>query len=345
MYKSELAKRIFEMIDHEIKLQEIHDLIEKPKIIQHGDLAFPCFVLAKKLKTSPNRIAIQMSEKIESPLFEKVEGVGGYLNVFLNKKLVTHKLLTEMDKSKSEYGTLSIGENKNVTIDLSSPNIAKPFSMGHLRSTVIGNSIALLLEKVGYKPIKVNYIGDWGTQFGKLIVGYKKWGNDCEIEQNPIPELLNLYVKFHEEAEKEPSLVQQGREWFKHLENGHEEAVRLWKWFREESLMEFKKIYRLLGIEFDSFDGESYYNDKMEAVVNDLEEKKLLLDSEGAKVVTLDHLKLSPCLIKKSDGATLYATRDLAAAIDRKKTYDFAKVRLCCGQRTKAYISFKLNKY
>jgi arginyl-tRNA synthetase len=338
MYKSELAKGLFKIIGNELTFLEIHDLIEKPKMIRQGDLAFPCFILAKKFKTSPYQIATQISNKLESTLFEKVEVVGGYLNVFLNKKIVTHKLLTKMDKCKDEYGTSMIGGNENVTIDLSSPNIAKPFSMGHLRSTVIGNSIALILKKVGYNPVKINYIGDWGTQFGKLIVAYKKWGIDSKIKQQPIPELLNLYVKFHEEAEEDPTLVQQGRDWFKRLENGNEEAVKLWKWFREESLMEFKKIYKLLGIEFDSFDGESYYNDKMDCVVNELLTKSLLIDSDGAKVVTLDHLKIPPCLIKKSDGATLYATRDLAAAIDRKNRFHFAKSIYVVGKEQRLHF-------
>jgi arginyl-tRNA synthetase len=322
-YKQELAEILFVALEREIEVQELELLIEKPKSQTHGDLAFPCFTLAKKKRKSPTIIAQELSEKIQSPIFEKVEVVGAYLNIFLNKQLVSEEIVKQINEIKDNYGALNIGNGANVTIDMSSPNIAKPFSMGHLRSTVIGNALAKIVEKCGYKPIRINHIGDWGTQFGKLITAYKLWGNPEKVKQNPIKELLTLYVKFHEEAEMDPALVEQGRNWFKRLEDGDREALELWKWFRDESLKEFSRIYELMNVEFDSFAGEAFYNDKMDRVVQLLEEKNLLVESEQAQVVELATEELPPCLIKKSDGATLYATRDLAAAIYRKENYGF----------------------
>ncbi|MEH7009716.1 arginine--tRNA ligase [Neobacillus niacini] len=322
-YKQELAEILFEVLDQEMQVKELEMLIEKPKNQLHGDLAFPCFSLAKVKRKSPNIIAQELSVKIQSPTFEKIEVVGAYLNIFLNKKLVSEDTVAEIIKQKEKYGALDIGNNRPVTIDLSSPNIAKPFSMGHLRSTVIGNSLAFIVEKCGYKPIRINHIGDWGTQFGKLITAYKLWGEEERVKQNPIKELLTLYVKFHDKAESDPSLVEQGRTWFKKLEDGDEDAISLWQWFRDESLKEFSRIYELMNIHFDSFAGEAFYNDKMDRVVQLLEEKQLLIESDQAQVVELTDEGLPPCLIKKSDGATLYATRDLAAALYRKENYDF----------------------
>ncbi|WHY00948.1 arginine--tRNA ligase [Neobacillus sp. DY30] len=322
-YKQELAQIIFEALDHEIPVKELEVLIEKPKNHQHGDLAFPCFTLAKLKRKSPAIIAQELSEKVQSPTIEKVEVVGAYINIFLNKKLVSEDTIADIIKQQEKYGALHIGNNRPVTIDLSSPNIAKPFSMGHLRSTVIGNSLAFIVEKCGYQPIRINHIGDWGTQFGKLITAYKLWGDAAKVKKNPIKELLTLYIKFHDEAENDPSLVEQGRNWFKKLEDGDEEATSLWQWFRDESLKEFSRIYELMNVSFDSFSGEAFYNDKMDRVVNLLEEKQLLVESDMAQVVELTDEGLPPCLIKKSDGATLYATRDLAAALYRKENYDF----------------------
>lgn len=323
-FKKELAVILSESLHQEISAGELEKLIEKPKNATHGDLAFPCFTLAKLKRKAPNLIAQELSEQINAPIFEKVEVIGGYINVFLNKKTVSNKVLTEIIRQKDQFGGQDFGHDGNVTIDMSSPNIAKPFSMGHLRSTVIGNALALIVEKCGYKPIKINHLGDWGTQFGKLITAYKLWGEEDKVKQNPIKELLALYVRFHEEAETKPELVEQGRNWFKRLEDGDEEAHSLWQWFRDESLKEFSRIYQILNVEFDSFAGESFYNDKMDRIVKLLEEKNLLVESEHAQVVDLDEEELPPCLIKKSDGATLYATRDLAAALYRKETYDFA---------------------
>ena len=322
-YKKELADILYGLLDQEIPAAQLEILIEKPKNPDHGDLAFPCFTLAKLKRKSPNAIAQELSEKIQSATFEKVEVVGGYINIFLNKRLVSERLINQVIAEMGQFAGLDFGKGGTVTIDLSSPNIAKPFSMGHLRSTVIGNAIALIAEKCGYKPFKINHLGDWGTQFGKLITAYKLWGDAEKVKQNPIKELLALYIQFHEEAESDPTLEDEGRSWFKKLEDGNEEALLLWQWFRDESLKEFSRIYELMNVEFDSFAGEAFYNDKMDRIVNLLEEKQLLVESDHAMVVDLSEEQLPPCLIKKSDGATLYATRDLAAALYRKENYDF----------------------
>ncbi|MDQ6595506.1 arginine--tRNA ligase [Bacillus salipaludis] len=324
-FKKELAEILFESLKGEISVQDLEQLIEKPKNQEHGDLAFPCFTLAKVKRKSPNQIAQELSSTIQSPLFEKIEVIGAYLNIFLNKQQVSEQVIKEIGTLESRYGMQAIGNGGKVPIDMSSPNIAKPFSMGHLRSTVIGNSLALILEKCDYKPVKINHLGDWGTQFGKLITAYKLWGEAEKVKQNPIKELLTLYIRFHDEAEKDPSLVDQGRSWFKKLEDGDKEAHELWQWFRDESLKEFSRIYDLMNVAFDSFNGEAFYNDKMDRVVKLLEEQQLLVESDQAQVVELTEEELPPCLIKKSDGATLYATRDLAAALYRHETYHFDK--------------------
>ena len=305
--------------------QEVVNLLEKPKFNKQGDIAFPCFTLAKKLKKAPQVIASELQPVIHNQYIEKIEAMGPYLNFFLNKKMVSNLLLHDILQQKQSYGDLKIGQGRNVTIDMSSPNIAKPFSMGHLRSTVIGNAISNIVKKCDYTPIKINHLGDWGTQFGKLIVAYKKWGNEAAVHQEPIKELFKLYVQFHEEVENDPTLEDEARNWFKKLEDNDAEATALWKWFREESLQEFNKIYELLGISFDSYNGEAFYNDKMSDVVEHIQQSGLLVKDQGSQVVRLDEEELPPCLILKSDGATLYVTRDLAAAVYRKNTYDFAK--------------------
>lgn len=322
-FKQELAAILHDLLDQAISLTDLELMIEKPKNQDHGDLAFPCFTLAKLKRKSPNLIAEELSEKITSPIFEKVTVVGAYLNLFLNKKMASEKVVGEIIAQKGNYGALAFGNGGAVTIDMSSPNIAKPFSMGHLRSTVIGNSLALIVKKCGYKPIKINHLGDWGTQFGKLITAYQLWGDAQLVKENPIKELLTLYIKFHEEAKSDPTLEDQGRSWFKKLEDGDEQALELWKWFRDESLKEFSRIYELMNVQFDSYAGESFYNDKMDRVVRLLEEQNLLVESDQAQVVELNEEQLPPCLIKKSDGATLYATRDLAAALYRQEEYQF----------------------
>lgn len=321
--KNDFAEILFEALDGQLDKNKLISMIEKPKFEYMGDMAFPCFELAKFFRKPPQSIALEISGKIDTSIFEKIEAVSGYVNVFLNKKKVSPIVIKQVLSQKNHYGDLNIGNNEVVTIDFSSPNIAKPFSMGHLRSTVIGNALALISEKCGYRPVRINHLGDWGTQFGKLIVAYKMWGNEEEVKQQPIKELLKLYVKFHEEADNEPRLEIEARSWFKKLEEADEEAIELWEWFREESLKEFSKIYDLMGIQFDSYQGEAFYNDKMDRVVQMLEKQNLLEKSEGALIVPLEDLP--PCLIKKSDGTTLYATRDLAAAIYRQETYHFQK--------------------
>ncbi|MGX7202208.1 arginine--tRNA ligase [Enterococcus plantarum] len=329
--KEIVAKAIYEVVKEDLSLETVTQLLENPKSVDHGDVAFPAFSLAKVYRKAPQQIAADLAEKIAGTDFEKIEVVGPYLNFFMNKKMVSQTIIGQIAKEKGHYGDSSIGNKGNVPIDMSSPNIAKPISMGHLRSTVIGNSIAFILEKSGYTPIRINHLGDWGTQFGKLIVAYKKWGSEDGVKSAPITELLRLYVQFHEEAETQPELEEEARAWFKKLEEGDAEATELWKWFRTESLKEFDKIYAMLEVSFDSYNGEAFYNDKMDEIVTMLEEKHLLQENEGAEIVDLSAYDLNPALIKKSDGATLYITRDLAAAVYRKRNYDFAKAIYVVG--------------
>lgn len=324
-YKLLVAELLQKEIGETLTTEQIFNLLEKPKSADHGDIAFPTFALAKAFRKAPQQIATDLGTKITDPLIAKIDVVGPYLNFFLNKESVSSKVLKEVLDAGTTYGNQSIGLGQTIPIDLSSPNIAKPISMGHLRSTVIGNSIANIAEKLGFKPIRINHLGDWGTQFGKLIVAYKLWGNEESVKAEPINELLRLYVKFHAEAEEKPELDDEARAWFKRLEDGDEEAVALWKWFREESLTEFNHIYKLLGIEFDSYNGEAFYNDKMDEVLDLLEEKHILTVDNGATIVDLEKYNLNPALIRKSDGATLYITRDLAAALYRHRTYNFAQ--------------------
>lgn len=330
-YEMIYSEQLEKALNGALSQSEILSLIEKPNYADQGDLAFPCFQLAKSLKKSPVMIASELAPSIHHELFEKVEANGPYVNCFLNKKAVSKEVIEKVLENGNEFGSHQTGNEKTIVIDCSSPNIAKPFSMGHLRSTMIGNAIGNLAMKNGYKAVKINYLGDWGTQFGKLIVAYKLWGNEEKVRENPIQELLKLYIKFHEEAEKNESLEEDARSWFKQLEEQNEEAITLWKWFREESLKEFMKVYDLLGVSFDSFNGEAFYNDKMDRMIELLEQKKLLVESDGADVVELVEKELPPCLIRKSDGATLYATRDLAAALYRKETYDFDKAVYVVG--------------
>lgn len=321
--KDLVAKAVYDAVKDDLTLEQVEQLLENPKSAEHGDVAFPAFSLAKVYRKAPQQIAADLAEKIDSANFEKIEVVGPYLNFFMNKELISKKVLQTVVKEKEHYGDSNIGNQGTVPIDMSSPNIAKPISMGHLRSTVIGNSIGFIMEKIGYQPIRINHLGDWGTQFGKLIVAYKKWGTEEAVKAEPINELLRLYVQFHEVAETEPELNEEARAWFKRLEEGDKEAIQLWRWFRDESMKEFNKIYDLLEVRFDSLNGEAFYNDKMDEIVKLLEEKHLLNEDKGAEIVDLSAYDLNPALIKKSDGATLYITRDLAAALYRKRTYDF----------------------
>lgn len=331
-YHQLFAKEILKNLEGKNSIENIMDLLEKPKFEGQGDLAFPCFTLAKSQGKAPHLIAGELAERITHPVFEKVVAAGPYVNCYLKKNVVSKTLLQEILEQRTEYGGSDIGQGRSIPIDFSSPNIAKPFSMGHLRSTVIGNSLAKIVEKVGFQAVRINHLGDWGTQFGKLIVAYKKWGDEVSVKEDPIPELLALYIKFHEEAEREPGLENEARKWFWQLENGDAEAERLWSWFKEESLKEFSKIYELLEVDFDSYAGEAFYNDKMAATIDLLKSKQLLSESQGAEVVDLSAEGLPPFLIRKRDGATLYGTRDLTAALYRKEQYLFAKSLYVVGQ-------------
>ncbi len=333
-----MKKEVLQVLQQLSPISLDERLLERPIYTHLGDLALPCFTFAKELRKSPVVIAEEIAKAINHPLISKVEALNGYVNIFMNRSIISDSILRTIQKQSDSYGSSNEGSGGVVTIDMSSPNIAKPFSMGHLRSTVIGNSIALLLEKNGFKPVKINYIGDWGTQFGKLLTAYRKWGNEQDVQQAPIQTLLKLYIRFHEEAEQNNSLNDEGRAAFKALEDGDSEALALWDWFKSESLKEFQRIYDLLGITFDSYNGEAYYNDKMEPVVNELADKGLLMESDGALVVKLGE-EMTPCLIKKSDGATLYATRDLSAAIDRKITYDFSKSLYVVGNEQSLHFT------
>lgn len=326
--KSQIKIDVYEILKEQIDLNEI--IIENPKDHTLGDYAIPCFVFAKKIKKSPSEIANYIKENINNNYYEKLEIVNGYLNIFIKKRVLIEYVIDKIIKEKDNYGNNNIGENLNIVIDYSSPNIAKPFSVGHLRTTVIGNSLKNIIIKNGYNVIGINHLGDWGTQFGKLIYAYKNWGDEKKVKENPIFELTELYVKFHEEALKSSLLEEDARKYFKALEDGDEEALILWKWFVDESLKEFKKTYKLLGIgEFDYYTGESFFNDKMQDVIDELKTQNLLKISEGATIVDLDDLP--PALITKSDGATLYITRDLATALYRKKTFDFAEALYVVG--------------
>ena len=303
--KKLVANEIHRHVAEHLNEEQVYGLLEKPKHAEHGDIAFPAFSLAKTFRKAPQMIAQDLAEKIDSPAISKTEPVGPYLNFFLNKEVISAEILKEVVTQKDDYGQSDYGKGQTVPIDMSSPNIAKPMSMGHLRSTVIGNALANIVEKVGYKPVKINHLGDWGTQFGKLIVAYKKWGDVEKVKQDPIAELLKLYVQFHEVAEEQPELEDEARAWFKKLEDGDQEATELWTRFRSESLKEFMTVYDMLDIQFDSFNGEAFYNDKMDEVIALLEEKGVLTQDRGATIVDLEKYNLNPALIKKSDGATL----------------------------------------
>lgn len=337
-YKAQVTNSILSVLNGELISADIYEKLEQPKTLAMGDLAFPAFVLAKVFHKAPNQIAADLVEKIDQASYEKVEAKGAYINFFLDKGKVASNVLTTIIEEGSTYGQNENGKGGNVPIDMSSPNIAKPISMGHLRSTVIGNSIANILRKNGYHPIKDNHLGDWGTQFGKLIVAYRKWGNEDDVKKDPINNLVKYYVKFHQEDKAHPELDDEARETFKKLEDGDKEEVELWKWFRRVSLESFNKIYDKLGVKFDTYNGEAFYNDKMDEGINILKDKGLLVESQGAQVVNLDKYDLNPALILKSDGATLYITRDIATAIYRDRTYQPAMNLYVVGSEQTYYF-------
>lgn len=323
-FKIDIAKKISSLVDMEV--EKVIELMEVPPHSNMGDYAFPCFQLAKVMRKAPNMIATELAAKVQPDnVVEKAEAAGGYLNFFLNKQEYISETIKKAVEQGESFGTDTMGEGKTITIDFSSPNVAKPFHIGHMSSTIIGGSLEKIFRHLGYKVERINHLGDYGTQFGKLISAYKRWVDHEALEKEPINELLRIYVKFHEEAEKDPSLEDEARAYFKQLEDGDKEALALWEEFRSLSIKEFEKTYAKLNIEFDSYAGESFYTDKMGEIINLLEEKKLLVDSNGARIVDLSEFNLPPCLVIKSDGTTIYVTRDLAAALYRKRTYDFYK--------------------
>jgi len=323
-YKEHIAKKLAEITG--LSCDELIKVMETPPEPKLGDIAFPCFILAKTMRKAPPVIAAELLESFsEDEQFEKVEAVGGYLNFFCNRVEFIKDVLQRVKASDGSFAKSEEGKGKTVLVEYSSPNIAKPFHIGHLFSTAVGHSLSRIYAYLGYDVQRLNHLGDWGTQFGKLISAYKRWGDKEIIEKDPINELLKIYVRFHEEAEKEPSLEDEAREYFKGLEEGEPEITALWQYFRDVSLKEFKRVYDMLGVEFDSYAGESFYGDKMQEVVDILSDKGLLCESDGAQVVKMDDQNIPPCIILKSDGATIYATRDIAAALYRKRTYDFDK--------------------
>lgn len=310
----------------EIENLDVASLIEVPTDEKMGDYAFPCFRLAKEFRKAPDAIAAEIAEKLQkNPMFESVENVNAYVNIKIKRTDFIKDVIEDAVLKGDSFTKSNEGEGKKVLVDYSSPNIAKPFHIGHIRSTVIGNALYLIYKNLGYDVVRINHLGDYGTQFGKMIVAYRKWGNKEDVQREPIKTLLSYYTKFHEEAGKNPELDEEARRVFVKLENGEAEEVALWKWFKEESLKEFEKVYKMLNIQFDSYAGESFYSDKIPAAVAQLEEKGLLKESQNSIIVDLDQFGLAPALVKKSDGSTLYITRDIAAALYRKDMYDFYK--------------------
>ncbi|MFH1521977.1 MAG: arginine--tRNA ligase, partial [archaeon] len=331
-----MKQKIVTLLLKEVKLnkKEVENLIEVPSNDKFGDFAFPCFGLAKVLKKSPVEIAGDLVKKLRKNLPKEISNVdskGGYVNFFVDKKILAEDVLGRV--KKKSFGKLDLGKGKVVCMDMSSPNIAKPFGIGHLRSTIIGNSIGKICEANGFKVVKINYLGDWGTQFGKIIFGFKKWGDEAKLEKNPIKHLYELYVKANDEE-----YADNAREEFRKLESGDKENRELWNKFKELSLKEFDKIYDLLGVKFDVISGESLYNDKMNDIIDELKKKKLVKDDDGAMIVDLKNEGLGVALIQKSDGTSLYATRDLAAAIGRKKKYKFDKMIYEVGQEQRLHF-------
>ena len=324
-FKKEIAEIIAKNLEG-LTEDEIKSMIEIPQDRSMGDYAFPCFRLAKTMRKAPNLIAAELAEKLQGEkLFSEVSPVNAYVNMFVSREEMMKSTVSEVLEEKENFGRSDIGGNKKVIVEFSSPNIAKPFHIGHIRSTVIGNSLSKIYDALGYDVFKINHLGDYGTQFGKMICAYRRWGNREDVINSPIKTLLGYYTKFHVEVEEHPELEDEARAIFTKLEQGSKEEAELWQWFREESLKEFQRVYDMLGIEFDSYNGESFYSDKMPRFEKELSDKGLLQESKGAQVVDLEEYKLGTALIKKSDGSSLYITRDIAAAVYRKENYDFYK--------------------
>lgn len=317
----------------EMPEEELMKIMEIPPEEKMGDLALPCFVMAKKMRKNPMQIAAELVEKLneqkEELGIEKAENVGAYCNIYLKRDMFVKKCFEALQKEK--YGVLQIGVGKTVCMDYSSPNIAKNFHVGHLRTTVIGNSLYKIYQKLGYDVVRINHLGDWGTQFGKLIVAYKLWSSEEQVKEKGIEELLRIYVKFNDESESNEDLIIEAREWFVKMEQNDVEALKIWNWFKEISMVEFERIYDLLGISFDSYLGESFYRDKVPALVAKLKDMGLLVESQGAQVINLEKYNMPPCLITKSDGGSIYHSRDIAAILYRKEQYDFEKCLYVTG--------------
>mgnify|MGYP001023038732 FL=1 len=322
-FKKEIAEIITKNLEG-LTEDEIKSMVEIPQDQSMGDYAFPCFRLAKTMRKAPNLIAAELAAKLQGDkLFSEVSPVNAYVNMFVSREEMMKSTVSEVLEEMENFGKSNIGGNKKVIVEFSSPNIAKPFHIGHIRSTVIGNSLSKIYDALGYDVFKINHLGDYGTQFGKMICAYRRWGNRDDVINSPIKTLLSYYTKFHVEVEEHPELEDEARAIFTKLEQGNKEELELWQWFRDESLKEFQRVYNMLGIEFDSYNGESFYSDKMPRFEKELSDKGLLQESKGAQVVDLEEYKLGTALIKKSDGSSLYITRDIAAAVYRKETYDF----------------------
>ncbi len=335
--KDQIVNLIAEHVDG-MSAEEISTYIEIPPKPELGDFAFPCFRLAKSMHKAPNLIAADIKAGIgDVDFLEKIDVQGAYLNFFVKKEIFVKTMIDAA--LQDNFGGSDEGNGKVICIDYSSPNVAKNFHVGHLRTTIIGNSLYKIYSKLGYQVIRINHLGDWGTQFGKLIVAYKNWGSKDAVEKDGVAELMRLYVKFHEEADKEPALVDEARSWFNKMEHGDEEALSIWQWFKDISLVEYKRTYDLLGMDFDYYLGESFYRDKCQDVVDKLTEANLLKESEGAMIVDLSEYDMAPCIVTKKDGSSIYATRDLAAIFYRKNTYHFTKCLYVTGQEQKLHFA------
>ena len=327
-FKKVIAEQISKAT--QINEKELETYIETPKNTKNGDYSFPCFRLAKELKKAPPVIANEIKEKLEQEIetnkeIEKIEVIGGYLNFFINKSILAKEVLEEVSKTE-EYGKSEIGKEKNVIVEYSSPNIAKPFHIGHLRTTLIGNALYRIYKYLGYNTTGINHLGDYGTQFGKMIEAYKMWGSEYDLDEDPINKMMDMYVRINDLCKKDEEVLERCRENFRLLENGEKYCVDLWNRFKDLSMVEFSKIYDILNVKFDSYNGEAFYSDKTDDVIKTLEEKGKLIESEGAKIVDLEDVGIStPCIIQKANGSSIYATRDLAAIMYRAKTYDFDK--------------------
>ncbi len=338
--KKKISAKIANHVEN-ITVDEIYDLLEIPPTTEMGDFSLPCFTVAKKIRKDPVQIAMELKEQMEAAdngaEFIRIEAVNGYLNFYLNRKEYMKDILSLA--MQDGYGTDMEGAGKVICMDYSSPNIAKNFHVGHLRTTIIGNSLYKIYAKLGYQVVRINHLGDWGTQFGKLIVAYQKWSSRDQVEAKGIEELLRIYVLFNIEAEKEPALNDEARAWFAKMEKGNREALALWEWFKEISMVDYARVYQLLGVDFDFYIGESFYMDQVPAVSAELEQKGLLQESEGTNIVPLEQYHMPPCLITKKDGSSIYHSRDLAAALYRRKEYHFDKCLYVTGMEQKLHFA------